>query len=63
MLQFAEFFAGHIVLAADDDVLILLETGPCRDQMTADDILLEAFEVVYAAAHRGFAEDLGGLLE
>ena len=31
--------------------------------MTADDVLLQAFEVVDAAADGGFAENLRGLLE
>ena len=61
-LEFVEFLR-ELVLASYDDVLIFLQTGTGRNQVTADDILLEAFEVVDAAADGGFAEHLGGLLE
>ncbi len=53
----------HLVVASDDDVLVVLETCTGRDQVTADDVLLEAFEVIDATADSGFAENLGCLLE
>ena len=52
-----------LVLAADQDVLELLLTGTGRNEVTADDVLLEAFEVIDTTSDRGLAEHLGGLLE
>ena len=62
VLQFAH---GLLVLfhRGDQDFLEFLLAGTCRDCMSADDILLQAFEVVDAASDGCLAEHLGGLLE
>ena len=52
-----------LVLTADQDVLELFLAGSGRNEMTADDVLLQAFEVVNTATDSGLAENLRGLLE
>ena len=51
------FFASY------DDVLVILETCTCRDEVTADDVLLQALEVVDPCADCSLREDLCRLLE
>ena len=46
-----------------EDFLELLLTCTCRDRVSADDILLKTFKVVYATSDSGLAEYLGCLLE
>lgn len=62
LLQLVEL-GHHVVLAADNDVLVLLESGTGRNQVTADHVLLQTLQVVDAGADGGLAEYLGGLLE
>ena len=52
-----------VLLASYYDILVLLETGTGRDEVTTDDVLLKSFEVVDATSDSGLAEHLGGLLE
>ena len=61
-LEFAHFLFV-LILASDDDVLELLLTGTGRNEMTADDILLETFEVIDTGSDGRLAENLGCLLE
>ena len=55
-------FIYSFVAATDHDILVVLKTGTCRDEVTADDVLLQTLEVIDATADSGFAEDLGSLL-
>ena len=61
-LQFVHFFYV-VLLAADNNILELFLTGTCRNEVTADDILLKTLEIIHTSADSGFAEDLGCLLE
>ena len=56
-------FLEIILLAAYHDILELLLACAGRNQMTADDILLQALKVIDTATDCGLAEHLGGLLE
>ena len=62
LLELAHF--GFIfILASDYDVLEFLLAGTGRNQMSADDILFQALEVVDARPDGSFAKYLRGLLE
>ena len=52
-----------VFAASHDDLLELAQTGSGGDEVTADDVLLHALEVVHLALDGGFVEHLGGLLE
>ena len=56
-------FLEVILLAAYHDILEFLLAGAGRNQVTADDILLETFKVIDTAADGCLAEHLGCLLE
>ena len=45
------------------DVVVRLEAGSCRDEMTHDDVLLETAEAVGLAEGGRLVEDTGGVLE
>ena len=61
-LEFVHFLFV-LVLGTDDDVLELLLTGTCRDEMSADDILLESLEEIHTTSDGCLRENLRGLLE
>lgn len=70
--HFRSFLTGHrgevegifdVVLTADHNALVGAETCTCGDEVTADDVLLHALEIVDLAVDGSFVEDLGGLLE
>ena len=61
-LKFVQFI-DCFVSPADHDILVVLETGTCRDEVTADDVLLQTLEVIDAATDGGLAENLRCLLE
>ena len=61
-LEFVHFLFV-LVLGTDDDVLELLLTGTSRDEMSADDILLESLEVIHTTSDGCLRENLRGLLE
>ena len=42
---------------------VVIESSASGDQVTHDDVFLEAAEVIDAAQGRGFGEDTGGVLE
>lgn len=56
-------FLEIILLAAYYDVLEFLLACAGWNEVTADDILFQAFEVIDAGADCGLAENLGSLLE
>ena len=55
--------SGVLFGIMDGDLGELTETGTGRDEVTTDDILFHALEVIDLAADSGFVEHLGGLLE
>lgn len=56
-------FLEIILLAAYYDILEFLLACAGWNEVTADDILFQTFEVIDAGADSGLAEDLGSLLE
>ena len=58
---------GAVVLGAvnrlDLHIAVALHAGAGGDQLTDDDVLLQADEVVHLALDGGVGEDAGGLLE
>lgn len=56
-------FLEIILLAAYYDILEFLLACAGWNEVTADDILFQTFEVIDAGADCGLAEDLGSLLE
>jgi len=47
VLEVVHGFHG-LGLGADYDILVAGQTGAGRNQVTADDVLLQAFQIVYA---------------
>ena len=53
----------ELITTSNIEVFELTLTSTSRNKVTADDVLLHAFEVVGLTADGGFVEHLGGLLE
>ena len=53
----------HLVLVANNESLVLTQTGTGGDEVTADNVLLHTLEGIDTAIDSGLVEDLGGLLE
>ena len=51
------------LLVMYSDLSELTHTGTCRDEVTADDVLFHALQVIDFTADSGFVEYLSGLLE
>ncbi len=62
-LQFCKIVGRGLGNRRHKDFLEILLTCTGRNRVTADDILLQTFEVVDTAADCSFAEHLGGFLE
>ena len=67
LLELVSLFSGnfHAGLGGDAGLKIPVchQAGTCGDQLTDDDVLLQADQVVNLALDSGISQDLGGFLE